>query len=114
MSNPFFILHTMYNIEIANIKEFTTQKTKIIIHDGTPIAIYKIEDDFFAIDNRCPHRGASLGDGTIRDKIIICPSHSWEFSLKSGQALENPNCFIKTFPVFVENDIVKLEYDPKE
>ena len=103
----------MYNIEIANIKEFSKQTVKIIIHKETPIAVYKIGEKYFAIDNRCPHRGASLGDGIIRGEIITCPWHSWEFSLKSGQALENPNCFIKTFPVFIENDIIKLEYDTK-
>ena len=114
MSSPFFILHTMYNIKIADLKEYKNQNTKIIIHDGTPIAIYKIKKDFFAIDNRCPHRGASLGDGIIKGKTITCPLHSWKFSLKSGQSLENPNCFVKTFCVFVENDMIKLKYDPKK
>ena len=103
----------MYNIKIANINEFTEKTVKIIIHNGTPIAVYKIGEKYFAFDNRCPHRGASLGDGIIKGNIITCPLHSWKFSLKSGQALENPDCFIKTFPVFIENDIIKLKYDPK-
>ena len=109
--NPFFILFNMYTIEIANIKEFNRSNVKIIIHDGTPIAVFKIKDKFYAIDNRCPHRGASLGDGPLENEIVTCPWHSWKFSLKSGMAIENPNCFIKTFSVFVEHDIVKLEYD---
>ncbi|MBC8196303.1 MAG: Rieske 2Fe-2S domain-containing protein [Candidatus Marinimicrobia bacterium] len=103
----------MYTVKIANINEFNEQKVKIIIHDGTPIAVFKVENEFFAIDNRCPHRGASLGDGPIQDEIITCIWHSWKFSLKTGQAIENPNCFIKTFPIIIDGDIIKLVYDSK-
>ena len=104
----------MYEIEIANIDEFKTTNSKIIIHDGTPIAIFKIENEFFAIDNRCPHRGASLGDGKLKGNVISCPWHSWKFSIKSGIAIENLNCSVKTFSVFIENDIVKLKYESEE
>tara|TARA_B100001123_G_C14661581_1_gene769831 strand:- start:282 stop:596 length:315 start_codon:yes stop_codon:yes gene_type:complete len=104
----------MYEIEIANIDEFKTTNSKKIIHDGTPIAIFKIENEFFAIDNRCPHRGASLGDGKLTGNVISCPWHSWKFSIKSGIAIENLNCSVKTFSVFIENDIVKLKYEPEE
>lgn len=104
----------MYEIEIANIDEFKTTNSKIIIHDGTPIAIFKIENEFFAIDNRCPHRGASLGDGKLTGNVISCPWHSWKFSIKSGIAIENSNCSVKTFSVFIENDIVKLKYESEE
>ena len=103
----------MYDIKIANLHEFDDINVKIIIHDGIPIAVIKVNENFFAIDNRCPHRGASLGEGVLSKEVIACPWHSWEFSLKTGQALKNPNCFVKTFPVFVENDIIKLVYDPK-
>ena len=109
--NPFFILQPMYEIEIANIDEFKTTNSKIVIHDGTPIAVFKLGNKFYAIDNRCPHRGASLGEGKLTGDIISCPWHSWKFSLKNGVAIENPNCFVKTFSVFIENDKLKLKYD---
>ena len=104
----------MYSIKIANINEFKNGSSKIIIHDGTPIAVFKNGGEFFAIDNRCPHRGASLGDGHISGDVVTCPWHAWQFSVSTGQALENPNCFVKTFPVYIEDDIVKLKYDPKK
>ena len=101
----------MYTIKIAHFNEFKEQNVKIIIHNGTPIAVIKDENKYYAIDNRCPHRGASLGEGPIQNEIITCKWHSWKFSLKTGQAIENPNCFIKTFPIIIEGELIKLVYD---
>ena len=103
----------MCDIEIANINEFKNDSSKIIVYDGIAIVVFKKGNEFFAIDNRCPHRGASLGDGSIVGDIVTCPWHAWQFSISTGQALKNPNCFIKTFKVFIENDIIKIKYDKK-
>ncbi len=101
----------LYSIKIGNIKEFKNCSSKLIIHDGTPIAVFKNGDNFFAIDNRCPHRGASLLNGDINNGVITCPWHGWKFLISSGQALENSNCSVKKFSIYVENDIINLNYD---
>jgi phenylpropionate dioxygenase-like ring-hydroxylating dioxygenase large terminal subunit len=44
------------------------------------IALYRdAQRNLYAVDNTCPHRGASLANGTVRDNCIVCPYHGWHF-----------------------------------
>jgi nitrite reductase/ring-hydroxylating ferredoxin subunit len=50
------------------------------------IAIFRIGDEFFAIPNRCQHKGGSLCDGILdrERKVIRCPWHLWDWNLTTG------------------------------
>jgi nitrite reductase (NADH) small subunit len=50
------------------------------------IAIFRIGNEFYAIPNRCQHKGGSLCDGTVdrERKVIRCPWHLWDWSLTTG------------------------------
>jgi nitrite reductase (NADH) small subunit len=39
----------------------------------------------FALEDACPHSGASLAKGCVRGDVIVCPSHEWEIELASGE-----------------------------
>ena len=74
--------------------------------DGTHIAVFLYGGTFNAVDNRCPHMGYPMSKGTVRDGVLICHWHHWEFDLKTG------GCFVtsgagndlKSFPVEVRDD----------
>ncbi len=69
----------------------------------TPVAVFNAGGKLFAWDNRCPHRGASLGDGYITDRTIQCKYHLWEFDIEKECAVANRSINVKTFPVVVNN-----------
>ena len=108
-----FILYVMNSVEIASVDEFKEKTSKIVFYDDKPIVIFKKGKKFFAIDNRCPHRGASLGDGKHEGDIVTCPWHEWKFSISTGQAIENPNCSVRTYNIFIEENVIKLINDRK-
>src|SRR5687767_11959230 len=46
----------------------------------------------YAVEDECPHRGAFLSDGKVtQDGYVVCPLHSWEFALKTGEG--RSDCF---------------------
>jgi nitrite reductase/ring-hydroxylating ferredoxin subunit len=49
------------------------------------IALFWIGDRPHAVDDACPHEGASLGDGVVVDGDVTCPWHSFHFDLTSGR-----------------------------
>ena len=53
--------------------------------DGARIAVFRIGDDVYAIDDRCSHAEASLAEGEVFDLSVECPRHGAEFDLQTGE-----------------------------
>ena len=78
------------------------------------IALFNLGDRFFAVDNRCPHRGGPLGDGIVAGVSVVCPLHAWKVSLETG-AVERPAetaACVRTYATRVEDGIVLVEWSP--
>lgn len=54
------------------------------------IAVFKDNGQFFALDDCCPHMGASLAGGWVENGIVTCPWHAWRFRLADGAWADNP------------------------
>ncbi len=67
--------------------------------DGTHLAIFLYEGGYYACDNRCPHMGYPLSEGSVRDGVLICHWHHWEFDLKTGGCFLTSGDDVKSFPV---------------
>lgn len=90
----------------------------VIEAGGREIGIFKVQGEFFALLNRCPHLGGPLchgqllnpvvssGPGDVRladDDLITCPWHGWEFDIRTGRSFWNPDHLrSRQFPVGVE------------
>ncbi len=62
------------------------------------IALFKTPRGIFATDNRCPHEGYALVQGTVKDGVLTCAWHNWKFELAGGSCIfggEN----VRTYPV---------------
>ena len=73
------------------------------------IALFCRGGEIYAIDDVCPHMGASLGSGQLEGDIVTCPWHGWRFRITDGTWADNPRIKIKSFPVRVVGDDVQLE-----
>jgi nitrite reductase (NADH) small subunit len=77
--------------------------------NGKVIAVFRVGEQFFAIDDTCPHMGASLSSGTVHNGIVTCPWHYWRFRLNDGAWADNPRIKIGCYPVHVVGDEIKVE-----
>ncbi len=87
--------------------------------DGRSVGVFNVDGEFFALHNRCPHRGGALCLGPVtgttlpsdaaayvygrEGRILRCAWHGWEFEIESGRSLVDPKVRAKTFPVIVED-----------
>jgi nitrite reductase/ring-hydroxylating ferredoxin subunit len=76
---------------------------------GRQIAIFKVGEQFHALDNRCLHEGASLGDGVLEGACITCPWHGWQYDVVSGACRSNPRLSLRVFPTRVEGNDILIE-----
>ena len=71
--------------KICSSSDIEEGKGKLFTINGKDIAVFKINNKFYAIENTCPHQGGSLSEGMLNDKIVTCPLHAWQFDVTNGQ-----------------------------
>jgi nitrite reductase/ring-hydroxylating ferredoxin subunit len=70
------------------------------------LAVFKIGEELYAIDNRCPHEGYPLAEGTVDGECVLtCNWHNWKFRLDDGQCLLGGD-HVRAYDVKVESGIV--------
>ena len=77
------------------------------------IAIFNDGGTFRAIDDRCPHMGASLATGHLEDSVVACPWHAWRFDTRDGTWCDNPRVAIDHFELHVEGNEVLIDPTPR-
>ncbi|MCS6886508.1 MAG: nitrite reductase small subunit NirD [Acidobacteriota bacterium] len=98
-------------IEFYPVCKFTDigfAEGKAVEIEGKRIAIFNVFGKLYAIENVCPHMSATLHDGTVEGRSVICRLHFWEISLTDGKCITDPAYCVATFPVKVEKGIVKV------
>lgn len=82
---------------------------QVVLADGRALAIYRLEDGFYASDDLCTHGEASLSEGEIEGCEIVCPFHLGAFDIRTGEATRAPcSVAIRTHRVIVEGGDVFL------
>jgi nitrite reductase/ring-hydroxylating ferredoxin subunit len=92
---------------VAKAADIAAGTCKIVTVRGREIGIFRIGDEFYGLINRCPHQGAPLCRGEIVSRLVApspgdyrltrpgemirCPWHCWEYDIRTGQSLCDPN-----------------------
>src|SRR5690606_29975668 len=82
--------------------------------NGRMVAIFLKDGVYYAMDDFCPHMGASLAGGSFEDDIVTCPWHAWRFCVKDGTWCDNPRLKVDTFEIRIEGDDILVCVPPKE
>ena len=62
------------------------------------------QGQYGALDNRCPHQGGPLGEGSIEGGWLRCPWHGWDYDPLTGRAPGGHEDQIESFPVQIRAD----------
>lgn len=85
-------------------------RTNTIVFDGRKVLIARTSKGFFAMQDRCPHNGASLSMGKCIDEhnSIVCPLHRYHFNLETGRAMSGGADAGRTYPIKITDEGVFL------
>ncbi len=98
----------MKYVKVMTEEDLPIGKSAIISAGEDEIALFNYKGEYYAVANKCPHKGAPLGEGRIEEGIVICPNHEWRFKLENGANMQNPELFIPTYPVKVRNENIYI------
>jgi nitrite reductase/ring-hydroxylating ferredoxin subunit len=99
---------------VCRLNDLKNYKGRRFIIDDTEVALFKIDDNVFAVSNICPHQHTALiYNGEIEDGCVICPVHGWMFDLQTGNK-KSGRKGLDTYPVRITKEEVFVKVIPKE
>ncbi len=101
---------TLRYVEAARVGSIAEGAGAAFVVDGRVIALFLSGGRYFAIDDDCPHQGASLSKGRVDGCSVTCAWHGWRYSLEDGRWLDNPRSSrgVATYPVRVVDDRIEV------
>ena len=100
---------TLVWLKVLDHGELPQGRVKPVTCQHQTLCITHYEGQYGALDNRCPHQGGPLGEGSIENGLLRCPWHGWEYNVKTGVSVNNPSACVASYPVVVEGDEVKVD-----
>ncbi|MBS7742857.1 MAG: nitrite reductase small subunit NirD [Chelatococcus sp.] len=102
-------------IAIGQISDIPLRGARCVATPQGKIAVFRtFENQFFAIEDRCPHKGGPLSQGIVHGAAVTCPLHSWVISLETGKALGADEGSVRTVPLKVEGEQLFIASDALE
>ena len=96
-------------VTVARADDIPEGEARAFDVDGTMIAVARVGDAWYAIDDTCSHQRCSLSEGEIDGGILVCPCHGSEFALSSGEVMNGPaDEPVRAYEVRVEDGEVRI------
>ncbi len=100
-------------IEVGRVDDIPRQGARVVRSADGDIAVFRtVDDEIFALRDRCPHKGGPLSQGIVHGRKVSCPLHDWKIALDSGLAVAPDEGCAARFPVRVEGGRVSLQLTP--
>ena len=97
---------------VLDLDELGDGRVKMVTVERKSLCMTHYEGQYGALDNRCPHQGGPLGEGSIENGLLRCPWHGWDYCPLTGKA-PGFDDGVEAFPVEVREDgiYVSLEVE---
>ena len=90
--------------KVADVGEIPEGRVKTAVAAHKTLCITHYKGEHYALDNKCPHEGGPLGEGSIENGLLRCPWHGWDFDPCTGKSPGDYDDGVDTFPIEVRSD----------
>lgn len=91
--------------EVGRLSDLEARGQKVFKKDGKQVLVILRDGKTFACNNRCPHEGYPLAEGTLTGECTLtCNWHNWKFDLATGEAMVGGDA-VRLYPTKVEDAI---------
>jgi nitrite reductase/ring-hydroxylating ferredoxin subunit len=71
-------------------KEIPVGKMKAVDVAGVSVLLVNVNGEYYAMGNKCTHRGCKLSKGALDGETVKCPCHKSVFNMKTGAVVHGP------------------------
>lgn len=93
-------------VTVGSVADFSSGLGKMVTVDGRHVALFRLGDEFFALDNMCLHRGGPLCEGFVENNVVTCPWHGWSYEIKTGTMVQDPRVGVSKHDVRLDGDVI--------
>ncbi|MEL7028134.1 MAG: thiamine pyrophosphate-binding protein, partial [Pseudomonadota bacterium] len=102
--------------KVAQTDELPEGRVKTVVAGEKTLALTHFDGQYAALDNKCPHQGGPLGEGSIEKGVegqcwLRCPWHGWDFHPLTGKSPGGHDDGVPTYPVEVRDDGIYVGID---
>ncbi len=98
--------------DVIQVRALADGEHMLVDLDGTDVAVFNLQGQFFAIEDVCTHDGMELASGERCGDEIICPRHGARFCIRNGKALTPPAYEdLHCFPIRIEAEMIQVRDD---
>lgn len=102
-------------IDVGPLEEIPRLGARVLRSAQGDIAVFRSADDqVFAVDDRCPHRGGPLSQGIVFGNRVACPLHDWVVDLALGCAVGPDEGCVRRHGARVQGGRVLVSLAPAE
>lgn len=99
-------------VKVSLFEDIPKLGARVVRTKNMDIGVFRTENDqIFAVNNTCPHKGGPLSQGIVYGNKVACPLHSWKINLADGKAEDPDVGQTACFNTKVEDGFVYLELD---
>lgn len=78
--------------------------------EGKEVGVYLVDDEYYALEDICPHAFALLSQGFVEDGEVECPLHQAIFDIRTGKCQGGPaDRDLKVIPLRIVDDEIQLD-----
>ena len=98
--------------DIGELNDIPRQGARVVKTQSGCVAVFRtLNDEVFALEDRCPHKNGPLSEGIVHGSKVTCPLHNWVFDMNTGEAQGNDEGSVPTYPAKVENGRILLDIE---
>lgn len=96
-------------VTVAKVGEIAEGSCRVVRVDGVPVAVFRVDGAYWAIEDVCTHDGGPLAEGALDGCVIECPRHGAHFDIRTGAVLSAPAFApVPTYEVRVHGDEIQV------
>lgn len=99
-------------IPIGTLSDFPDGRGVAVSIGDKRLAVFRLGERLFAIDNLCTHNRMRLADGPVQGAVVTCRTHNSRFNLETGAVVKGPaRKPVRTYPVYLVGENVEVEVE---
>lgn len=102
-------------VAIGTLDDIPVRGARCVVTPMGKIGVFRTaENEVYAIEDHCPHKGGPLTQGIVHGASVTCPLHNWVIDLSSGKALGADEGEVKTLPIRLDGAVIEMGFDPAD